>query len=89
MRLDLAFIPVILALVITALIFIKPIEVQRADLSAVFLYWPEAYKYAEKGDAAAIYRIAGLAACLGAGVVINAPPGLAYKAVNLTCRFKP
>ncbi len=91
MRLDLVFIPVIFALVIIALMFIKPIEVQRADLSAVFLYWPEAYKYAEKGDAAAIYRIAGLAVCLDTrvGVVINAPPGLAYKAVNLTCRFKP
>jgi len=91
MRLELAFIPVAFALAVTALVFIKPVEVQKIDLSAVYLYWPEAYRYAETGDPTAVYRVAGLVTCLNvrAGGVIEAPPGLAQRVVNLVCRFRP
>jgi hypothetical protein len=88
MRLELVFIPAIFALAVTAMLFIKPIEIRKTDLSAVFLYWPEAYRYAERGDPSAIQRITGLAVCASSGV-INAYPGLAYKALSLYCRFKP
>ncbi|MFZ8809347.1 MAG: hypothetical protein ACO2PN_27050 [Pyrobaculum sp.] len=88
MRLELVFIPAIFALAVTAMLFIKPIEIRKTDLSAVFLYWPEAYRYAERGDPSAIQRITGLAICASSGV-INAYPGLAYKALSLYCRFKP
>jgi hypothetical protein len=88
MRLELVFIPAIFALAVTAMLFIKPIEIRKTDLSAVFLYWPEAYRYAEAGDPSAIQRITGLAVCTTSGV-INAYPGLAYKALSLYCRFKP
>ena len=88
MRLELVLIPAIFALAVTAMLFIKPIEIRKTDLSAVFLYWPEAYRYAERGDPSAIQRITGLAICATSGV-INAYPGLAYKALSLYCRFKP
>jgi hypothetical protein len=88
MRLELVFIPVIFALAVTAMVFIKPVEVRKTDLSAVFLYWPEAYRYAEAGDPSAVYRVTGLAACASSGV-INAYPGLAYKVLSLYCRFRP
>ena len=88
MRLELVFIPAIFALAVTAMLFIKPIEIRKTDLSAVFLYWPEAYRYAEAGDPSAIQRITGLATCASSGV-INAYPGLAYKVLSLYCRFKP
>jgi hypothetical protein len=88
MRLELVFIPAIFALAVTAMLFIKPVEIRKTDLSAVFLYWPEAYRYAEAGDPSAIQRITGLAVCTTSGV-INAYPGLAYKALSLYCRFKP
>jgi hypothetical protein len=88
MRLEVVFIPVIFALVVAALLFIKPVEVRKTDLSAVFLYWPEAYRYAEAGDPSAIYRVTGLVACVSSGV-INAYPGLAYKVLSLCCRFRP
>jgi hypothetical protein len=60
MRLEIVFIPVIFALAVAAMLFIKPVEVRKTDLSAVFLYWPEAYKYAEVGNPSAIYRVTGL-----------------------------
>jgi len=88
MRLELVLIPVVFALAAAAMVFVKPVEVHKTDLSAVFLYWPEAYRYAETGDPSAIYRITGLAACASSGV-INAHPGLAYKVLNLYCRFRP
>ena len=88
MRLEIALIPVIFALAVAAMVFIKPVEVRKTDLSAVFLYWPEAYRYAERGDSSAVQRITGLAACASSGVV-NAYPGLAYKALSLYCRFRP
>jgi hypothetical protein len=88
MRLEIALIPVIFALAVTAMVFIKPVEVRKTDLSAVFLYWPEAYRYAEAGDPSAVYRVTGLVACASSGV-INAYPGLAYKVLNLYCRFRP
>jgi hypothetical protein len=88
MRLEIALIPVIFALAVAAMVLIKPVEVRKTDLSAVFLYWPEAYRYAEAGDPSAIRRVTGLAACASSGV-INAYPGLAYKVLNLYCRFKP
>ena len=88
MRLELVFIPVIFALAVAAMVFVKPVEVSKTDLSAVFLYWPEAYRYAERGDSSAVERITGLAACASSGVV-NAYPGLAYKALSLYCRFRP
>jgi hypothetical protein len=81
MRLELVFIPVIFALAVAAMVFIKPVEVRKTDLSAVFLYWPEAYRYAEAGDPSAVYRVTGLAICAASGV-INAYPGLAYKALK-------
>jgi hypothetical protein len=73
MRLELVFIPVIFALAVAAMVFIKPVDVRKTDLSAVFLYWPEAYRYAERDDPSAVYRVTGLA----------------YKALSLYCRFKP
>ncbi len=88
MRLELVFIPVMFALAVAAMVFVKPVEVRKTDLSAVFLYWPEAYRYAEAGDPSAVYRVTGLAACASSGV-INAHPGLAYKVLSLYCRFKP
>ncbi len=88
MRLELVFIPVIFALAVAAVLFIKPVEVRKTDLSAVFLYWPEAYRYAERGDPSAVYRVTGLTICASSGV-INAYPGLAYKALSLYCRFRP
>jgi hypothetical protein len=88
MRLEIALIPVIFALAVAAMVFVKPVEVSKTDLSAVFLYWPEAYRYAERGDSSAVERITGLAACASSGAV-NAYPGLAYKALNLHCRFRP
>jgi hypothetical protein len=88
MRLEIVFIPVIFALAVAAMLFIKPVEVRKTDLSAVFLYWPEAYRYAEAGDPSAVYRVAGLAVCASSGVV-SAYPGLAYKVLSLYCRFKP
>jgi hypothetical protein len=88
MRLELVFIPVIFALAVAAMVFVKPVEVRKTDLSAVFLYWPEAYRYAEAGDPSAVQRIAGLAACASSGV-ISAYPGLAYKVLSLYCRFRP
>ncbi len=88
MRLELVFIPVIFALAVAAMVFVKPVEVRKTDLSAVFLYWPEAYRYAEARDPSAVYRITGLAACASSGV-INAYPGLAYKVLSLYCRFRP
>jgi hypothetical protein len=88
MRLELVFIPVIFALAVAAMVFIKPVEIRKTDLSAVFLYWPEAYRYAEAGDPSAVYRVTGLAVCATSGV-ISAYPGLAYKALSLYCRFRP
>ncbi len=88
MRLELVFIPVVFALAVAAMLFIKPVEIRTTDLSAVFLYWPEAYRYAEAGDPSAVYRITGLAICASSGV-INAYPGLAYKVLGLYCRFGP
>ena len=88
MRLELVLIPVIFALAVAAMAFVKPVEVHKTDLSAVFLYWPEAYRYAAAGDPSAVQRITGLVACASSGV-INAYPGLAYKVLNLYCRFRP
>jgi hypothetical protein len=88
MRLEIALIPVIFALAVAAMVFIKPVEIRKTDLSAVFLYWPEAYRYAEAGDPSAVYRVTGLAVCATTGV-ISAYPGLAYKVLGLYCRFKP
>jgi len=82
------FIPVMFALAVAAMVLIKPVEIHKTDLSAVFLYWPEAYRYAEAGDPSAVYRVTGLVACASSGV-INAYPGLAYKVLNLYCRFRP
>jgi len=88
MRLELVFIPVMFALAVVAMVFVKPVEVRKTDLSAVFLYWPETYRYAEAGDPSAVQRITGLVACANSGV-IYAYPGLAYKVLNLYCRFRP
>jgi len=88
MRLEIALIPVIFALAVAAMVFIKPVEIRKTDLSAVFLYWPEAYRYAEAGNPSAVQRITGLAICASSGA-ITAYPGLAYKALSLYCRFKP
>ena len=88
MRLELAFIPVMFALAVAAMVFVKPVEIRKTDLSAVFLYWPEAYRYAEAGDPTAVYRVTGLAVCATSGA-ISAYPGLAYKVLSLYCRFKP
>ena len=88
MRLELVFIPVIFALAVAAMVFIKPVEIRKTDLSAVFLYWPEAYRYAEAGDPSAVQRITGLVVCASSGA-ISAYPGLAYKVLSLYCRFRP
>jgi hypothetical protein len=73
MRLELVFTPVMFALAVAAMLFIKPVEVRKTDLSAVFLYWPEAYRYAEAGDPSAVQRITGLVACTSSDV-LQAPP---------------
>ena len=88
MRLELVFIPVIFALAVAAMLFVKPVEIRKTDLSAVFLYWPEAYRYAEAGDPTAVYRVTGLVVCASSGAM-SAYPGLAYKALSLYCRFRP
>ncbi|WP_333639143.1 hypothetical protein [Pyrobaculum aerophilum] len=88
MRLELVLIPVLFGLAAAVLITVKPLEVNKPDLSALFLYWPEAYKYAERGDALFIQSVVPFMACASSGV-IEAPPGLAYKALGLTCRFRP
>jgi len=88
MRLELALIPVIFGMAVAVLIAVKPLEVNKPDLSALFLYWPEAYKYAERGDAMFIRGVVPFVTCASSGIV-EAPPGLAYKALGLTCRFRP
>jgi len=88
MRLELVFIPAMFALAVAAMLFVKPVEIRKTDLSAVFLYWPEAYRYAEAGNPSAVQRITGLAICASSGA-ITAYPGLAYKVLSLYCRFKP
>ncbi|MEM0462890.1 hypothetical protein [Pyrobaculum sp.] len=88
MRLELALIPVLFGFAVAAMLFAKPVEVNKSDLSSIFVYWPEAFRYAEGGDALAIYRITSLVACAVKGV-IDAPPGLSYRVLALSCRFKP
>ncbi|RFA95813.1 hypothetical protein [Pyrobaculum aerophilum] len=88
MRLELALIPVIFGMAVAVLIAMKPLEVNKPDLSALFLYWPEAYKYAERGEASFIQSVVPFVACASSGVV-EAPPGLTYKALGLFCRFRP
>ena len=88
MRLELALIPILFGFAVAVMIFAKPVEVNKPDLSAVFVYWPEAFRYAEKGDATAIHRVVGLVACAANGV-IDAPPGVAYRVLSLSCRFRP
>ncbi|MEM1787879.1 MAG: hypothetical protein QW085_04715 [Pyrobaculum sp.] len=85
MRTELVFIPILLGMAIAALSFLKPVEYSKADLSSIYLYWPEAYKYAEAGDPAPVYRFSGLVTCGD----LNAPPGISYRVLNLTCRFRP
>ncbi|MEZ0320003.1 MAG: hypothetical protein ABWK05_08455 [Pyrobaculum sp.] len=84
MRIDLVLIPAVLALAASMLVAVKPVEYHKADLSALFLYWPEAYRHAERGR----LDVAPLVVCNASGV-LKAPPGLAYKALGLVCRFKP
>jgi hypothetical protein len=50
MRIELVFIPVIFALAVAVLMYVRPVEMHKTDLSALFIYWPEAYRYAERGD---------------------------------------
>jgi len=88
MRVELVFIVVVFAWAFTALMYIKPLEVSKTDLSALFLYWPEAYRYVEKGDPTSIYRVVGVVVCTASGR-IDAYPGLAYKILGVYCRFKP
>ena len=88
MRLELALIPVLFGLAVAALVFMKPVQATKSDLSAIFVYWPEAYRYAEQGDASAIQNVVGLVACSSSGV-IDAPPGVAYDVLRIACRFKP
>ncbi|ACB40138.1 hypothetical protein [Pyrobaculum neutrophilum] len=88
MRLELALIPMIFAVAVSTLAFIKPIQIYRVDLSPLFIYWPEALRYAEMGDPTAVYRVTGLVRCSASGP-IEAPPGVAYRALNLSCRFSP
>ena len=88
MRLELALIPILFGFAVAVMIFAKPVEVNKPDLSAVFVYWPEAFRYAEKGDATAVQRVVGLVACATGGV-IEAPPGVAYRVLSLSCRFRP
>ena len=88
MRLELALIPILFGFAITVMLFAKPVEVNKPDLSAVFAYWPEAFKYAERGDTAAIHRVVGLVTCASSGV-IDAPPGVAYRVLSISCRFRP
>lgn len=84
MRIDLVFIPAILALAAFVLITIKPAEFHKTDLSALFLYWPEAYKRAESG----FLGVVPFVMCNASGI-LKAPPGFAYKTLSLVCRFKP
>lgn len=88
MRLELALIPIIFGLAAAVLIFVKPVQATKSDLSAVFVYWPEAYRYVEQGNASAIQNVVGLVACSSSGV-IDAPPGVAYDVLGIACRFKP
>jgi hypothetical protein len=87
MRVEVVLIPFFLGLAVAALVALKPVEVKKPDLSAVFLYWPEAYRYAERGDPTPIYRVAPLVACNGG--FTGAPPGLSYRVLSLICRFRP
>lgn len=88
MRIDLVFIPVILAVAAASMALVKPVEYVKTDLSALYIYWPEAYRYAERGDPSAVYRATSLVAC-ATNSTIEAPPGLAHRAAGLICRFKP
>ncbi|MEM1597898.1 MAG: hypothetical protein QXP31_03355 [Pyrobaculum sp.] len=84
MRIDLVLVPVLFALAVSVLFTVKPVEFHKTDLSALFLYWPEAYRQAERG----FLDAAPLVVCNASGV-LGAPPGLAYKTLGLVCRFKP
>lgn len=88
MRLEIGLIPILLGFAVVVMVFIKPVDIYKPDLSAIFIYWPEAFRYAERGDALAIYRITDLVICAVKGV-IDAPPGLSYRVLALSCRFKP
>jgi len=88
MRADTIFILVIFALAAAALSWIKPAKFYKTDLSAIFLYWPEAYAYAERGDPTAVHRVTSLVACATSGA-IAAPPGIAFRVLGMSCRLRP
>jgi len=88
MRVDVVFIIVVFALAVTALSWIMPVKFYKTDLSAIFLYWPEAYACAERGDPTAVYRVTSLVTCATSGA-IAAPPGIAFRVLGMSCRLKP
>lgn len=88
MRADTIFILVVFALAVATLSWIKPVKFYKTDLSAIFLYWPEAYAYAERGDPTAVYRVTSLVTCATSGA-IAAPPGIAFVVLGMSCRLKP
>ncbi len=81
MQIDVIYIPIIFGLVVAAMLTIKPMEINKLDLSSLFMYWPEFYRLVEVGNFTYNH-----VAC---GEEINAPPGIAYRVLNLSCRFKP
>jgi len=88
MRADTIFILVVFALAVATLSWIKHVKFYKTDLSAIFLYWPEAYAYAERGDPTAVYRATSLVVCATSGA-ITAPPGIAFRVLDMSCRLKP
>ncbi|MFN7105179.1 MAG: hypothetical protein ACK4M3_01115 [Pyrobaculum sp.] len=83
MRLELVFIPMLFGLAVASMSFFKPVDMAKTDLTAVFLYWPEAYRWVEEKNFTLSHVV-----CRDRGV-LEAPPGLAYRVLNMSCRFKP
>lgn len=90
MSLDVVLILAILGVMAIALLYLKPHVQSMPDLSAVFIYWPEAYRLAEAGDARALEATVPGISCvrLGSPSMLNGTPGVSYVVLNVTCRWR-
>lgn len=82
---EIALIPVLLGFAIIALMALRPVTVSKTDLSALYLYWPEAYRQAEAGIGPQWLPLS--CAAVNRTVVLNGT-GLAYKILNVTCLWR-
>lgn len=90
MELDVVVMAIVLGLAVMAMAYVRPVKVVAPDLSAVFIYWPEAYRLAERGDAEALEALVPGLSCAGilSRTYVDGSPGVAYRVLNLTCRWR-